>query len=80
MLNIKQIKYEINPIEFNEAGDEYHWRSHTADAWLGLSELQGTPSLFIQLECCKAAIPIQDLEKLLAMPIVQKLLNQADLK
>jgi hypothetical protein len=41
MINIKEIKYEINPVEINAYPDEYDW-SHSdckaCKAWLALSD------------------------------------------
>jgi hypothetical protein len=79
MINIKEIKYEINPVEINAYPDEYDW-SHSdckaCKAWLALSELNSVPSLFIEFDSMKMAIGIQDLQTLLALPIVQKLLDE----
>ena len=78
MINIKQIKYEINPIEYNFSKTLNQWRGVSCTAWQGLSELDSIPSLFIQHGLCQIALPIKDLQTLLAMPIVQQLLDEAE--
>lgn len=73
MINVKEIKYTIEPIEINEVAEEYNWKKGTVKAWLGLGEIESIPSVFIQLDDIQMAIAVNDLETLINMPIVQKL-------
>lgn len=77
MINIKEIKYEIAPIEYTTNPDHWDWQPDKAKAWLGLSELNSVPSLFIEFQDGIAAIAIQDLKTLLGLPIAQEFLDKA---
>jgi hypothetical protein len=73
MINIKEIKYEINPVEYNPTPDDWNWEPDKVKAWFGLSELDSVPSLFIEFQDGIAAIPIEDIKQLLNLPAAQLL-------
>ena len=73
MINIKQIKYEIDPIEYNFDKVSYDWAMDRAKGWIGLSELNSVPSLFIEHEDHVIAISIQDVKTLINLPAAQLL-------
>jgi hypothetical protein len=83
MISINQIyspknTHHIVPIEFNLNPDTYIWKNRKVIVWFGLSEMESIPSLFISQNCGqKIVIPIQLLNSLLSLPIVDELMKGA---
>jgi len=66
MISINHVVYGIENIEVNRSPQYHSWNRSSCELWVGLSELQSVPSLFIQTHEYSVAIPISDLETIIA--------------